>query len=147
MLHALPGLARALRFSACWALDQLLGCWAPAARPSDQIWLSATAGAGAALSLLLLVGLPVALPDLLLQAWRRPFCYQPPPQCWAPPTPWRPARSFSFFGVNLCLLPDGLAHNQRRAETVGAVLLAGLRHSPYGATGCSWPVQGCREGC
>lgn len=90
MLHALPGLARALRFSACWALDQLLGCWAPAARPSDQIWLSAAAGAGAALSLLLLVGLPVALPDLLLQAWRRPFCYQPPPQCWAPPTPWRP---------------------------------------------------------
>ena len=156
MLHALPGLARALLFPAYWALDQLLGCWAPAARPSDQIWLSAAAGAGAALLLLLLVGPPLALPDLLLwlllQAWRRPFCYQPPPQCGAPPTPWRPptepARSFSFFSANLCLLPYGLArfsnlpHSQRRAETVGAVLLAGLRHSPYGATGCSSPVQG-----
>ncbi|XP_032465484.1 uncharacterized protein LOC116742267 [Phocoena sinus] len=51
--------------------------------------------------------------------------------------PAAPARSFGVFGVNLCLLPDGLAHNQRRAETVGAVLLAGLRHSPYGATGCT----------
>ncbi|XP_057388390.1 uncharacterized protein LOC130705550 [Balaenoptera acutorostrata] len=156
VLHALPGLARALLFPAYWALDQLLGCWAPAARPSDQIWLSAAAGAGAALLLLLLVGPPLALPDLLLwlllQAWRRPFCYQPPPQCGAPPTPWRPptepARSFSFFSANLCLLPYGLArfsnlpHSQRRAETVGAVLLAGLRHSPYGATGCSSPVQG-----
>ncbi|KAJ8778094.1 hypothetical protein J1605_013954 [Eschrichtius robustus] len=70
----------------------------------------------------------------------------------APPTPWRPptepARSFSFFSANLCLIPDGLArfsnlpHSQRRAETVGAVLLAGLRHSPYGATGCSSTVQG-----
>ncbi|XP_061027728.1 sphingomyelin phosphodiesterase 5-like [Eubalaena glacialis] len=141
VLHGLPGLARALLFPAYWALDQLLGCWAPAARPSDPIWLSAAAGAGAALLLW-----------LLLQAWRRPFCYQPPPQCGAPPTPWRPptepARSFSFFSANLCLLPDGLArfsnlpHSQRRAETVGAVLLAGLRHSPYGATGCSSPVQG-----
>nr|XP_058898751.1 sphingomyelin phosphodiesterase 5-like [Kogia breviceps] len=111
VLHALPGLARALRFPAYWALDRLLGCWAPAARPSDQIRPSAAA----ALPSLLLVGLPLALPDLLLwlllQARRRPFCYQPPPQCWAPPTPWRPpaepARSFSFFSATVCLLPAG----------------------------------------
>ena len=105
--------------------------------------------------LLLLAALPLTLPALLLwlllQAWRRPFCYQPPPQCWAPPAPWcprtEPARSFGFFSANLCLLPDGLArfnnlpHTQRRAAAVGAVLLAGLRRSPYEATGCGSPVQ------
>nr|XP_060143066.1 LOW QUALITY PROTEIN: uncharacterized protein LOC115863423 [Globicephala melas] len=79
-------------------------------------------------------------PSLLLPA---PSAVLGAPHALAPP-PIEPARSFSFFGVNLCLLPDRLAHNQRRAETVGPVLLAGLRHSPYGATGCSWPVQGCR---
>lgn len=83
--------------------------------------------AGAAL---LLLSPPLALPGLLLwlplQIWRRPFCYQPPPQCRAPPVPWRPpdepARCFGFLSANLCLLPDGLArfsnlrHSQRRAE-------------------------------
>nr|XP_030732154.1 LOW QUALITY PROTEIN: uncharacterized protein LOC115863423 [Globicephala melas] len=83
-------------------------------------------------------------PSLLLPA---PSAVLGAPHALAPP-PIEPARSFSFFGVNLCLLPDRLAHNQRRAETVGPVLLAGLRHSPYGATGCSWPVQGCwAAGC
>ncbi|XP_058421121.1 sphingomyelin phosphodiesterase 5-like isoform X3 [Diceros bicornis minor] len=156
VLDALHGLACALLFPAYWALDQLLGYWAPAARPSGLRWLSAAAGAGASLLLLLLVGLPLALPGLLLwlllQVWRRPFCYQPPPQCWAPPAPWRPptepARCFGFLSANLCLLPDGLArfsnlqHGQRRAEAVGAVLLAGLRPSRYGTTGCSPPGPG-----
>lgn len=159
-LHALHGLARALLFPAYWALDQLLGCWAPIARPSCLQGLSAAARAGAALLLLVLVGLPLALPGLLLwlplQAWRRPFCYQPPPQCWAPPEPWRPtaepARCFGFLSANLCLLPDGLAHfsnlqhTQRRAEAVGAVLLAGLRSSRYGAVGCSPPGPGAHCG-
>ncbi|KAF4022149.1 hypothetical protein G4228_014305 [Cervus hanglu yarkandensis] len=154
VLHALHRLTRALLFPAYWALDQLLGCWAPAESRSEQSWLRTAAGAGGAL-LLLLVALPLTLPALLLwlllQAWRRPFCYQPPPRCWAPPTPWcprtEPARSFGFFSANLCLLPDGLArfnnlpHTQRRAAAVGAVLLAGLRRSPYGATGYGSPVQ------
>ncbi|KAK2499681.1 hypothetical protein MC885_008658 [Smutsia gigantea] len=154
-LHALHGLARALLFPAYWALDQLLGCWAPAAHGSGPRWLSTAAVAGAAL-LLLLLSLPLALTGLLLwlplQIWRRPFCYQPPPQCWAPPVPWRPpdepARCFGFLSANLCLLPDGLAsfsnlqHSQRRAEAVGAALHAGLRPSRYGATGCSPPRPG-----
>ncbi|XP_043735673.1 sphingomyelin phosphodiesterase 5-like [Cervus elaphus] len=154
VLHALHRLTRALLFPAYWALDQLLGCWAPAESRSEQSWLRTAAGAGGAL-LLLLVALPLTLPALLLwlllQAWRRPFCYQPPPRCWAPPAPWcprtEPARSFGFFSANLCLLPDGLArfnnlpHTQRRAAAVGAVLLAGLRRSPYGATGYGSPVQ------
>lgn len=156
VLHALHGLARVLLFPAYWALDQLLGCCAPVVRPRGLRWLRAGAGAAAALLLLLLVGLPLALPGLLLwlllQAWRRPFCYQPPPQCWAPPAPWRPPaeprRCFSFLSANLCLLPDGLArfsllqHSQRRAQAVGAVLLSGLRPSRYGATGCSPPAPG-----
>uniref|UniRef100_A0A7N5JDL1 sphingomyelin phosphodiesterase n=1 Tax=Ailuropoda melanoleuca TaxID=9646 RepID=A0A7N5JDL1_AILME len=160
VLHALHRLARALLFPAYWALDQLLGCWAPVARPSCRKALRAAAGAVAALLLLLLVGLPLALPGLLLwlplQAWRRPFCYRPPPQCWAPPAPWRPpaepARCFGFLSANLCLLPDGLArfnnlrHSQRRAEAVGAVLLAGLRPSRYGTTGCSSPGPGTPDG-
>ncbi|XP_011373174.1 sphingomyelin phosphodiesterase 3 isoform X1 [Pteropus vampyrus] len=160
VLHALHCLARVLLFPAYWALDQLLGCWAPMARPSGLRWLGTAAKAGAALLLLLLVGLPPALPGLLLwlllQAWRRPFCYQPPPLCWAPPTPWRPtaepARCFSFFSANLCLLPDGLArfsnlqHSQRRAEAVGTVLLTGMRPSRYGATGCSAPGPGAPRG-
>uniref|UniRef100_A0A452FLP2 sphingomyelin phosphodiesterase n=1 Tax=Capra hircus TaxID=9925 RepID=A0A452FLP2_CAPHI len=154
VLHALHRLTRALLFPAYWALDQLLGCWAPAESRSEQSWLRTAAGAAGAL-LLLLAALPLTLPALLLwlllQAWRRPFCYQPPPRCWAPPAPWcprtEPARSFGFFSANLCLLPDGLArfnnlpHTQRRAAAVGAVLLAGLRSSPYGATGCGSPVQ------
>lgn len=155
-LHALHRLARALLFPAYWALDQLLGRCAPAPRPSGLRRLRAAAGAGAALLLLLLLGLPLALPGLplwlLLQTRRRPFCYQPPPQCWAPPAPWRPpaepARCFSFLSANLCLLPDGLArfsnlkHSQRRAEAAGAALLAGLRPSRYGATGGSPPGPG-----
>lgn len=160
VLHALHCLARALLFPAYWALDQLLGCWAPMARPSGLRWLSTAAKAGAALLLLLLVSPPLALPGLLLwlplQAWRRPFCYQPPPHCWAPPTPWRPAaepaRCFSVLSANLCLLPDGLArfsnlqHSQRRAKAVGTVLLAGLRPSRYGAMGCSAPGPGAPRG-
>ncbi|KAM8784431.1 sphingomyelin phosphodiesterase 5-like [Rhynchonycteris naso] len=159
MLQAFHGLARALLFPAYWALDQLLGCWAPMPRPSCLKWLSAAARAGAALLLLVLLGLPLALPSLLpwlvLQAWRRPFSYQPPPQCWSPPAPWRPpaepARCFNFLSANLCLLPDGLArfsnlkHTQRRAEAMGTVLLAGLRPSRYVAMGCSPP--GPREPC
>uniref|UniRef100_F6U327 sphingomyelin phosphodiesterase n=1 Tax=Equus caballus TaxID=9796 RepID=F6U327_HORSE len=156
VLDILHGLACALLFPAYWILDQLLGFWARATRRSGLRWLRAVAGVGASLlllPLLLLVGLPLALPGfllwLLLQAWRRPFCYQPPPECWTPPTPWRPpaepARCFGFLSANLCLLPDGLArfsnlqHSQRRAEALGAVLLAGLRSSRYGATGCSSP--------
>lgn len=160
VLHALHGLARVLLFPAYWALDQLLGCWAPMARPSCLKWLSAAAGAGAAFLLLVLIGLPLALPGLLLwqllQTWRRPFCYQPPPQYWAPPEPWRPpaepARCFSFLSANLCLLPDGLArfsnlqHTQRRAEAVGALLLAGLQSSRYGTMGCSPPAPGAPSG-
>lgn len=156
-LHALHALARALLFPTYWALDQLLGCWAPRARPSLLTALRVAVWAGAALLLLLLLGLPLALPGLLLwlplQAWRRPFCYQPPPQGWAPPAPWRPpaepARCFGFLSANLCLLPDGLArfsnlrHTQRRADAAGALLLAGLRAAPsrYGATGCSPPPE------
>ncbi|XP_007954308.1 sphingomyelin phosphodiesterase 5 [Orycteropus afer afer] len=146
-LHALHSLARLLLFPAYWALDQLLGCCAPAARAGRLGRLSAAAGAGAAL-LLLLCSLPLALPGLLLwlplQACRRPFCYQPPPQSWAPPAPWHPraepARCFGFLSANLCLLPDGLArfsnlpHSQQRAQAVGDALLAGLRASRYGAT-------------
>uniref|UniRef100_F1RSL3 sphingomyelin phosphodiesterase n=1 Tax=Sus scrofa TaxID=9823 RepID=F1RSL3_PIG len=157
VLHSLHGLARVLLFPAYWALDQLLGCWAPKARPSNWRWLSTAVGAGVALLLLLLlVGLPLALPGLLLwlllQAWRRPFCYWPPSQCWTPPAPWyppaEPARCFGFLSANLCLLPDGLArfsnlqHSQRRAEAVGAVLLAGLRRSRSGTTDCGPPEQG-----
>nr|XP_044636891.1 sphingomyelin phosphodiesterase 5 isoform X5 [Equus asinus] len=156
VLDILHGLACALLFPAYWILDQLLGFWARATRRSGLRWLKAVAGVGASLlllPLLLLVGLPLALPGfllwLLLQVWRRPFCYQPPLECWTPPTPWRPpaepARCFGFLSANLCLLPDGLArfsnlqHSQRRAEALGAVLLAGLRSSRYGATGCSSP--------
>ncbi|KAM8936709.1 sphingomyelin phosphodiesterase 5-like isoform 1-T1 [Lycaon pictus] len=152
-LHALHRLARALLFPAYWALDRLLGCCAPGARPSGQAGLRVAAGAAAALLLLLLAGLPLALPALplwlLLQAWRRPFCYAPPPPCWAPPAPWRPpaqpVRRFGFLSANVCLLPDGLArfsnlsHSQRRAEEVGALLLAALRPSRYGTTGCGPP--------
>lgn len=148
MLHALHSVARVLLFPTYWALDQFIGCWAPTARPSR---LRAAAGGGMALLLLLLVGLPLALPGLLLwlplQACRRPFCYQPPPPCWEPPTPWRPCAEFSrcfvFLTANVCLLPDGLArfsnlpHSQQRAEAIGAALLNGLRPSLYGATGCS----------
>lgn len=160
VLHALHSLARALLFPAYWALDQLLGCWAPIARPSCLKWLRAAAGAGAALLLIVVIGLPLTLPGLLLwlplQAWRRPFCYQPPPQSWAPPAPWRPPaeppRCFSFLSANVCLLPDGLArfsnlrHTQRRAEAVGAVLLAGLRPLRYGTMGCSPPATGAPGG-
>ncbi|XP_037658262.1 sphingomyelin phosphodiesterase 3-like isoform X2 [Choloepus didactylus] len=152
VLHTLHDLARALLFPAYWAADQLLGYWAPAARTRSLGWLSSAAGAGAAL-LLLLACLPLALPGLLLwlplQPWRRPFCYQPPPQCWTPPALWRPpadpTRCFGFLSANLCLLPHGLArfsnlpHSQRRAAAVGATLLAGLRPARYGATGCSLP--------
>ncbi|XP_032171769.1 sphingomyelin phosphodiesterase 5-like isoform X6 [Mustela erminea] len=159
-LHALHRLARALLFPAYWALDQLLGCGAPLARANRRRALRAAAGAVGALLLLLLAGLPLALPGLLLwlplQAWRRPFCYRPPPECWAPPAPWRPsaepARCFGFLSANLCLLPDGLArfnnlrHSQRRAEAMGAVLLAGLRPSRYGTTGCSPPGPGTPGG-
>ncbi|XP_047580987.1 sphingomyelin phosphodiesterase 5-like isoform X2 [Lutra lutra] len=159
-LHALHRLARALLFPAYWALDQLLGCGAPLARANHRRALRAAAGAVGALLLLLLAGLPLALPGLLLwlplQAWRRPFCYRPPPECWAPPAPWRPpaepARCFGFLSANLCLLPDGLArfnnlrHSQRRAEAMGAVLLAGLRPSRYGTTGCSPPGPGTPGG-
>eukprot|EP00070_Physeter_catodon_P049666 XP_028356560.1 uncharacterized protein SMPD5 [Physeter catodon] len=161
VLHALPGLARALRFPAYWALDRLLGCWAPAARPSDQIWPSAAAGAAAALPLLLLVGLPLALPDLLLwlllQARRRPFCYQPPPQCWAPPTPWRPpaepARSFSFFSATLCLLPAGWRASATCRTASGGPRpwapccspACGIR--PTGLPAAVRQCRGCRAGC
>ncbi|XP_077022662.1 sphingomyelin phosphodiesterase 5-like isoform X2 [Tamandua tetradactyla] len=159
VLHALHALARVLLFPAYWALDQLLGYWAPAARPSGLQWLSSAAGAVAAL-LLLLACLPLALPGLLLwlplQTWRRPFCYQPPPQCWTPPAPWRPpaepARCFGFLSANVCLLPHGLArfsnlpHSQQRAEAVGAALLAGLRSARYGATGCSLQPTGAPRG-
>ncbi|XP_012904899.1 sphingomyelin phosphodiesterase 5 isoform X3 [Mustela putorius furo] len=159
-LHALHRLARALLFPAYWALDQLLGCGAPLARANRRRALRAAAGAVGALLLLLLAGLPLALPGLLLwlplQAWRRPFCYRPPPECWTPPAPWRPsaepARCFGFLSANLCLLPDGLArfnnlrHSQRRAEAMGAVLLAGLRPSRYGTTGCSPPGPGTPGG-
>lgn len=159
VLQALHRLARALLFPAYWALDHLLGYWVPAARPSGP-WLSIAAGIGAVLLLLLLllflIGLPLALPGLLLwlllQAWRRPFCYQLPPQSWARPAPWRPSaepsRCFSFLSANVCLLPDGLAcfsnlqHSQQRAEAMGAALLAGLRRSRYGVAGCGPPVQG-----
>ncbi|XP_021544412.1 sphingomyelin phosphodiesterase 5 [Neomonachus schauinslandi] len=160
VLHVLHRLARGLLFPAYWALDQLLGCWAPAVRPSCQSALTSALGAAATLLLLLLVGLPLALPGLLLwlllQAWRRPFCYRPPPQYWAPPAPWRPpaepARCFGFLSANLCLLPDGLArfnnlrHSQRRAEAIGATLLAGVRPSGYGTTGCSPPGPGTPGG-
>ncbi|KAG8515434.1 Sphingomyelin phosphodiesterase 3 [Galemys pyrenaicus] len=155
VLHGLHDLARGLLFPTYWALDRLLRCCAPDLRPRRLASLCATARTAAAL-LLLLTCLPLALPGLplwlLLQVWRRPFCYQPPPHCWAPPAPWRPAaepaRSFGFLSVNVCLLPDGLArfnnleHSQQRAEAVGAVLLSGLRSSRYGATGCSPPGPG-----
>ncbi|XP_025727088.1 sphingomyelin phosphodiesterase 5 [Callorhinus ursinus] len=160
VLHVLHRLARALLFPAYWALDRLLGCWAPVERPSCRSALTSAAWAAAALLLLLLVGLPLALPSLLLwlllQAWRRPFCYRPPPQYWEPPAPWRPpaepARCFGFLSANLCLLPDGLArfnnlqHSQRRAEAIGATLLAGLRPSRYGITGSSPPGAGTPGG-
>ncbi|XP_062043869.1 LOW QUALITY PROTEIN: sphingomyelin phosphodiesterase 5-like [Lepus europaeus] len=156
VLHALHDLSRALLFPTYWALDQLLGCCAPRAPPSRLGTLRAAAVGSAALALLLLLGLPLALPGLLLwlplQAWRRPFCYQPPPRCWVPPPPWRapaePARCFVFLTANLCLLPDGLArfsnlsHSQRRAEAISAALLAGLRPSLHRATDRRQPQPG-----
>ncbi|XP_012503410.1 PREDICTED: sphingomyelin phosphodiesterase 3 [Propithecus coquereli] len=160
LLHALHSVGRVLLFPAYWALDQLLGCCAPATRAARLGWLRAAAGGGAALLLLLLVGLPLALPGLLLwlplQAWRRPFCYRPAPPCWVPPAPWcppaEPVRCFVFLSANLCLFPDGLArfsnlwHSQRRAEAIGAALLAGLRPSLYRATDCSQPWPRAKRG-
>lgn len=154
VLQALYGLSRKLLFPAYWSLDQLLGCWAPMARSRSLGWLKVLAGSGAALLLLMVVGLPLAPFGLVLwlplQVWRRPFCYQPPPACWVWPQPWHPpaerVRCFVFFTANLCLLPDGLArfsnlsHSQQRAEAIGAVLLGSLRTSHYGATGCSQPL-------
>lgn len=154
VLQALYSLSRMLLFPAYWSLDQLLGCWAPTVQPSSLGWLKALAGSGAALLLLVVVGLPMALFGLVfwlpLQVWRRPFCYQPPPACWVWPQPWRPpaerVRCFVFLTANLCLLPDGLArfsnlsHSQQRAEAIGAVLLGSLQKSQYGATGCSQPL-------
>ncbi|XP_006879487.1 PREDICTED: sphingomyelin phosphodiesterase 3-like [Elephantulus edwardii] len=145
VLHGLHSLARLMLFPAYWTLDHLLGYWAPP--PATRSGGCGRARAGAAL-LLLLLCLPWALLGLLLwlplQVWRRPFCYQPPPPGWVPPGPWNPSmeptRSFGFLSANLCLLPDGLArfsnlpHSQRRAQTLGTVLLAGLRASLYGAT-------------
>ncbi|KAM6148240.1 LOW QUALITY PROTEIN: sphingomyelin phosphodiesterase 5-like [Rhynchocyon petersi] len=159
VLHVLHGLGRVLLFPVYWALDQLLGCWAPPARSSGLGWLSAGAGAAAVL-LLLLLCLPLALLGLLLwlplQAWRRPFCYQPPPWCWVPPAPWcpwaEPTRCFQFLSANLCLLPDGLArfsnlpHSQQRAQALSAVLLTGLRPSRYGAMDCSPQQAGASLG-
>lgn len=161
VLHSLHSMARVLLFPAYWSLDQLLGCWAPMARPGSLGRVRAAAGTGGALLLLLLlVGLPLALPGLLLwlplQAWRRPFCYQPPPIGWVPPAPWQPpaepVRCFVFLTANLCLLPDGLArfnnlsHSQRRAEAIGRALLASMRPSLYGATGSSQPLPGGPDG-
>ncbi|XP_045416415.1 sphingomyelin phosphodiesterase 5-like [Lemur catta] len=144
LLHALHSLGRVLLFPAYWALDQLLGCCAPATRAARLGWLRAAAGGWAALLLLLLL------------AWRRPFCYRPAPPCWVPPAPWRPpaeqVRCFVFLSANLCLLPDGLArfnnlsHSQRRAETIGAALLAGLRPALYRTTDCSQPWPRAQRG-
>lgn len=36
VLHALHRLTRALLFPAYWALDQLLGCWAPAESQANR---------------------------------------------------------------------------------------------------------------
>ncbi|XP_038199231.1 sphingomyelin phosphodiesterase 5-like [Arvicola amphibius] len=154
VLQALYGLSRKLLFPAYWSLDQLLGCWAPMAGSRSMGWFKVLAGSGAALLLLMVVGLPLALFGLVLwlplQVWRRPFCYQPPPACRVWPQPWHPpaerVRCFVFFTANLCLLPDGLArfsnlsHSQQRAEAIGAVLLGSLQTSHYGATGCSQPL-------
>ncbi|XP_014444651.1 sphingomyelin phosphodiesterase 5 [Tupaia chinensis] len=158
LLHVLHTVARMLLFPAYWAQDQLLRCWAPTARPSGWRRLRAVPASGAAL--LLLLALPLALLGLLLwlplQAWRRPFCYQPPPPCWVPPPPWllpaEPTRCFLFFTANLCLLPDGLAcfsnlsHCQQRAEAIGAALLSGLRSSLYGSVDCSQPQSEAPRG-
>ncbi|KAL6081295.1 hypothetical protein STEG23_037576 [Scotinomys teguina] len=159
-LQALNSLSLRLLFPAYWSLDQLLGCWAPMARSSSLAWLKVLTGSGAALLMLVVVGLPLAMFGLVLwlplQVCRRPFCYQPPPACWVWPQPWHPpaerVRCFVFFTANLCLLPDGLArfsnlsHSQQRAETVGAALLGSLRTSHYGATGCSQPLSGVPGG-
>ncbi|XP_042525319.1 sphingomyelin phosphodiesterase 5-like [Dipodomys spectabilis] len=142
-LHALHRAALLLLFPAYWLLDRLLGHCAPAGPAGGRGWLRAVAGGAAALALLLLAGLPLALPGLLLwlplQALRRPFRYRPPPACWAPPAPWSPRagpRRFRFLTANLCLLPDGLArfsnlpHSQRRAEALGAALAWAAASAP-----------------
>ncbi|XP_007516131.3 sphingomyelin phosphodiesterase 5 [Erinaceus europaeus] len=159
-LHALHTLARALLFPSYWLLDQLLLYLAPYPQPRPCSRSVLRAIASSIVVLLLLASLPLALPSLLLwlllQAWRRPFCYQPPPHCWTPPAPWRPrdepARCFGFLSANVCLLPNGparfnnLQHSQQRATAVGTVLLAHLQGSCYGATGCSPQALGTLGG-
>nr|XP_054102485.1 sphingomyelin phosphodiesterase 5-like [Callithrix jacchus] len=144
-------MARVLLFPAYCTVDQLLGCRAPSARPTSLRWLRRAAGGGAAL-LLLLVGLPLALPGLLLwlwlQVWRRPFCYLPLRCAGRRPHPGtrrlNPGTALPS-SQPICLLPDGLAlfsnlpHSQRRAEAIGAALLAGLRPALYRATDCNQP--------
>lgn len=159
-LHALHTLARALLFPSYWLLDQLLLYLAPYPQPRPCSRSVLRAIASSIVVLLLLASLPLTLPSLLLwlllQAWRRPFCYQPPPHCWTPPAPWRPgdepARCFGFLSANVCLLPNGpacfnnLQHSQQRATAVGTVLLAHLQGSCYGATGCSPQALGTLGG-
>ncbi|XP_027713471.1 sphingomyelin phosphodiesterase 5 isoform X2 [Vombatus ursinus] len=168
-LHVLHSLARALLFPAYWALDRLLVCCVPTPRTPFPLctpfprglyhFLVTLLGALAAL-LLLLAALPLLLLGLLfwlpLQYCRRPFCYQPPPGNWTPPSPWYPLsdphRSFGFLSANLCLLPDGLArfsnlqHSQKRAEWMGTALLRGAKGPSYGATGSSPPQTGSLVG-
>ncbi|XP_043834629.1 sphingomyelin phosphodiesterase 5-like [Dromiciops gliroides] len=155
-LHFLHSLARVLLFPAYWALDRLLVCCVPTPRTPFPRglghFLGTLLGALAAL-LLMLAALPLLLLGLLLwlplQCCRRPFCYQPPPGNWTPPSPWCPTsdpnRSFGFLSANLCLLPDGLArfsnlqHSQKRAERVVTALLGGTKGPSYGAMGSSPP--------
>lgn len=158
-LHALHVLTRLLLFPSYWLLDRLLYCLALYPEPPPSRCLQRAVG-GCVVVLLLILCLPLTLPSLplwlLLQAWRRPFCYQPPPQRWTPPAPWRPpdepARCFGFLSANVCLLPDGLArfsnlrHSQRRAAALGTVLLDGVQGSRYGATGCSGTGLGSPRG-
>ncbi|KAM9094989.1 sphingomyelin phosphodiesterase 5 [Sarcophilus harrisii] len=162
VLHVLHSLARALLFPAYWALDRLLVCWVPTPRtpfpfstplPRVLCHLLVTLLGTLAALLLLIAAVPLLLLGLLLwlplQPCRRPFCYQPPPRNWTPPSPWCPSsdphRSFGFLTANLCLLPDGLArfsnlqHSQRRAEYIGTALLGEAKGPSYGATGSSPP--------